>query len=241
MTETNVDSAPVLDGLEEIEGWFFLADQFLFHWLLTFQKDHGVTGDLLELGVYKGKSAILLGSHTVDEEEFVVCDLFDSPAPDAPTENEMRCYYPTLTRRVFEENYLRFHHQLPAIVEGASSEITSSVEPARFRFVHIDASHLYPHVKGDIASARTLLKQDGIVALDDYRSPHTPGVAAATWEAVLNGGLKPIAVTESKFYGTWGDPSEPQKRLGALLAASQHFWGVGEEVAGHPLIHIHNR
>ena len=48
---------------------------------------------------------------------------------------------------------------------------------------------------------------DGVVAFDDYRTAHAPGVAAASWGAVLNQGLRPFAVTARTMYGTWGDPS----------------------------------
>lgn len=230
-----------LDRLDEIEGWFFPADHLVFDWLLSRGRAEGQRGDLLELGVYQGKSAVFIGAYAAPDEEFTVCDLFDSPAPDDSTAAEMQAYYATLTRRAFEANYLRFHPRLPTVVQGPSSAITAHVAPGSCRFVHIDASHLYEHVRGDIAAARSLLAPDGIVALDDFRSPHTPGVAAATWEAVFAAGLKPVALTESTFYGTWGDPTPVRTALTAHLATHPVFWAVEESVASHTLIHIHNR
>jgi hypothetical protein len=225
-----------LDRLDEVEGWFFPADRFVFDWLLRQGR-----GDLLELGVYKGKSAIFIGAYAAEGERFTVCDLFDSHAPDESTTAEMRVYYPTLTRQAFEANYLRFHTALPEVVQGPSSVITSHVEAGSCRFAHIDASHLYAHVHGDVTAARELLAPDGVVSLDDYRSPHTPGVAAATWEAVLNKGLRPMILTESKFYGTWGDPAPLRDALAARLATDPAFWGVTEDVAGHTLLRVHSR
>ncbi|MFH9726005.1 class I SAM-dependent methyltransferase [Streptomyces sp. NPDC017254] len=237
-------TAPLLtpDRLDEVEGWFFDADRFLFDWLLTHQRDHGVRGDLLELGVYKGKSAILIGYHASEGERFTVCDLFDAgEAPDDSTATELRVYYPTLSRQVFETNYLRFHRRLPTVIQGSSSEITGHVPAGSCRFVHIDASHLYHHVRADIASARELLTEEGVVSLDDFRSPHTPGVAAATWEAVLTAGLKPVVLTESKLYGTWGSADVLRDTLAEHLSTHPTLWGVTEEVAGHTLLRIHRR
>ncbi|MFE6063645.1 class I SAM-dependent methyltransferase [Streptomyces sp. NPDC056431] len=242
---TAQDTAPpflTLDRLDEVEGWFFAADRYLFDWLLSHQRDHGPRGDLLELGVYKGKSAIVLGHHVAEDERFTVCDLFDADeAPDASTATEMRVYYPTLTRQVFEANYLRFHRRLPTVVQGSSAEITAHVPARSCRFVHIDASHLYHHVRADIATARELLTEDGVVSLDDFRSPHTPGVAAATWEAVLTTGLKPVVLTESKLYGTWGSADALRDSLAAHLTNHPTLWGVTEEVAGHTLLRVHSR
>ncbi|MFF0428120.1 class I SAM-dependent methyltransferase [Streptomyces sp. NPDC004520] len=170
-------ASPLLtsDRLDEVEGGF-AADRFPFDWLLTHQREHGVRGDLLELGVYKGKSAISISYHISEGERFTVCDLFDADeAPDSSTATETRVYYPTLTRRVFETNHLRFHRRLPTVVQGPSSEVTGHVAARSCRFAHIDASHLYHHVRADIAAVRELLTEDGVVALDDFRSPARPG------------------------------------------------------------------
>ena len=73
---------------------------------------------------------------------------------------------------------------------------------ATFRFIHIDGSHLYQIVKQDLHTASGLLEKGGIVAIDDYRTAHTPGVAAAAWEAVLAGRLIPLCLTPQKMYAT---------------------------------------
>ena len=106
------------------------------------------------------------------------------------------------------------------------------------RFAHIDRSHLYEHVRADIEGAADLLLPNGIVALDDYRSEHTPGVAAATWEAVTAGGLKAICVSGTKFYGTWGDADQVREELLAFLGERPDVWHEVQSVAGAPLVRI---
>ncbi|MFF2042125.1 class I SAM-dependent methyltransferase [Kitasatospora sp. NPDC058170] len=201
--------------LDDVPGWFWDHDRHLFEWFLGRQEKAGVTGDLLEMGAYLGRSAIVIGEHLQDGETFTVCDLFDSDAPDDENAAEMdMSYRKTLTRSAFESNYLSFHERLPEIIQAPTSTLAGGRVPAgSFRFIHIDASHLYEHVVGDLQVARVALEPHGVVVLDDYRSAHTPGVAAATWEAVFNHGLKPIVLTECKFYGTWGDPDQAQLDL----------------------------
>ncbi|RKE19454.1 class I SAM-dependent methyltransferase [Streptomyces sp. TLI_171] len=193
---------------DDVPGWFFRVDREVFAHLLSRQSSAGVAGDLLELGAYLGRSAILLGRHLQPGETFTVCDLFDLDAPDDDNSAEMSMSYrETLTRRAFESNYLAFHPELPVVVQAPTSVLADGRIPAdSCRFVHIDASHLYEHVAGDILVARDALAKNGVVALDDYRAPHTPGVAAAVWEAVFTLGLRPVLLTPEKFYGTWGDP-----------------------------------
>ncbi|MGW6060889.1 class I SAM-dependent methyltransferase [Streptomyces sp. NPDC055189] len=237
-TASATDQLPRPRGLSDVKGWFHPVDQVLFDWILARQLDRAQRGDLLELGAYLGKSAIFMGTYLRADETFTVCDLFDSPAPDEANSAEMGRSYATLTRRAFEANYRSFHEGLPQIVQEPSSGITKHVVADSCRFVHIDASHLYEHVHADIAAARELLGPDGIVVLDDFRAEHCPGVAAATWGAVASTGLKPLCITATKFYGTWGDYDAIHADLAAFLKGRDDMWHGAEEVAGFPMIRI---
>ena len=146
--------------------------------------------------------------------------------------------YKSLTRVGFEENYLAFHDRLPEIVEAPTSTVLAHVKPDSCRFVHIDASHLYEHVRGDLATARTVLKPDGIVVCDDYRSPHTPGVSAAVWEAVADDGLRVICVTRRSSTAPGVTPSRYGADLLGWLADRQDPWHEVQQVAGAPLVRL---
>ncbi|MEU9101049.1 class I SAM-dependent methyltransferase [Streptomyces sp. NPDC048361] len=223
----------------DVKGWFWPADQLLFDWFLNRQAQlPEQTGDLLELGAYLGKSAIFLGGHLRPGERFTVCDLFDSPAPDDPNSAEMDKSYATLTRDAFEANYLAFHGELPTIVQGPTSVIGSRVEAGSCRFIHVDASHLYEHVHGDIVASRRLAAPEAVVAFDDFRAEHCPGVAAAVWGAVATQELKLICITATKAYGTWGDAAPVRAELLTWLESRPDLWHGVEEVAGAPLIRI---
>ncbi|MGW0734244.1 class I SAM-dependent methyltransferase [Streptomyces sp. NPDC002851] len=237
-TTSGTQALPRPTRLSDVKGWFFPADQLLFDWFLARQLDRDDHGDLLELGAYLGKSAIFMGSYLRDGETFTVCDLFDSPAPDDPNSKEMNRSYSTLTRRAFEANYRAFHDELPVILQAPSSVVADEVKAGSCRFAHIDASHLYEHVHGDILAVRDILGPDGIVVLDDFRAEHCPGVAAATWGAVATTGLKPLCITATKFYGTWGAYDELHAELRTMLRTRRDLWHGVEEVAGHPLIRI---
>ncbi|MFH9731406.1 class I SAM-dependent methyltransferase [Streptomyces sp. NPDC017260] len=222
--------------LNDVPGWFWPLDQVLFSWFLERQEQRDARGDLLELGAYLGKSAILLGHHLRDGETLTVCDLFGAEPPDAANRAEAAKSYSSLTRQAFEQNYLSFHETLPTIIQAPSSAISDEVAPGTCRFAHIDASHLYEHVQGDIGAARDLLLPDGIVVLDDFRSEHTPGVAVAAWEAVLNRELRPVCLSSQKLYATWGDPGPVQEELLAALRERDDCSVTVEQAAGHRLV-----
>ncbi|MFJ7332046.1 class I SAM-dependent methyltransferase [Streptomyces sp. NPDC101116] len=227
--------------LADVPGWFPALDQTLFTWFLEQQTKAGIEGDLLELGVYLGKSAILLGHHLQDGERFTVCDLFEGDAPDDANQAESAQSYASLTQQAFERNYLSFHDSLPTVITGPSSLVDEKVAPDSCRFIHIDASHLYEHVYGDIGAAHDILLPEGVVVLDDFRSEHTPGVSVAAWEAVLNRGLRPICLSTQKMYATWGDPEPLQEELLAMLRLRTDVGLSVQEAAGHRLIRTRSR
>ena len=227
-----------LATLGDVPGWFFEQDQALFAWFLERQNGLAVSGDLLELGTYLGKSAILIGNYVVDGQKLTVCDLFEDPAQDGDNDAEMRQYRPTLTRLAFERNYLAFHPALPTIVHGPSATISDHVAPQSCRFAHVDASHLYEQVDVDIRACRAFLHADGLLVCDDFRAPHTPGVAAAVWSAVTSGELHPICLSDSKFYGTWGHVESIQSDLTTWLDAFGPQTYERQRIADNTVIRI---
>jgi hypothetical protein len=227
-----------LATLDDVPGWFVDQDQALISWFLERQNRLAVPGDLLELGAYLGKSAILIGQYRLGDQRLTVFDLFEDAAQDHDNDAEMRQYRSTLTRPAFERNYLAFHAALPSIVQGPTSTVSSHVAPRSCRFAHVDASHLYEHVEADIKACQAALHAEGLLVCDDFRAPHTPGVAAAVWGAVTSGGLRPICLSDSKFYGTWGDPGPVQSELIAWLETFGPQSFETHKIAGSPVVRI---
>ncbi len=170
----------------------------MFDVLLTLQNRHG---NLLEIGTYLGKSAIYLGRYLGNSEKLHVCDIFDLPPTDEKNREEILNSYDSLSLSQFKENFGRFHDFLPEIHVCESSNLEEKVGAIKFRFIHIDGSHLYPTVNQDIEFALNHIDEfDGIIVLDDYRASHTPAVANAMWENVSSGRMRVLILTENKAY-----------------------------------------
>lgn len=193
----------VAESMETIPGWFSPPDAYIFCLIAEAQQQASLAGDILEIGAYQGKSAILLGHLLGADDRLVVCDLFGAPARSQDNQRESTEWYDGLTLSTFLANYRRFHEQPPIIYRCPSSDIPLEERKPKFRIVHIDGSHQFADVSADIALARSATVPGGVVILDDYRSAHCPGVAAAVWKAVHNDGLIPICVTMDKMYTAW--------------------------------------
>lgn len=227
---------------QDIPGWFRRLDYLLFTAFLENSKE---PGDLIEIGAFRGKSAVVIGDHVREGEKFVVIDIFGDTSllgetsDDLDMADENKRYYPRLTLDGFTENYLSVHPELPVVVQAKSTEIVKYVESGGARFIHIDASHLYAGVAADCKSAKLLIRPGGVVAFDDWRNQKCPGVAAAIWESVVKDGMIPIATTSNKLYGVYSDP-EPALDVVRELAAAKPDFIFSEEidVMGHTLIRL---
>lgn len=183
--------------MDSVRGWLHPLDATVLCLLAEHQHNQGHRGDLLEIGAFEGKTAILLGYFTSEPDRFVVCDTFGDPGVKREE------WYRGLSLEVFEANFLRFHPRLPVVHQGPSSSLADLNEAGRFRLVHVDGSHRFDDVRVDASLARAMLDESGIVVFDDYRGAHVPGVAAAVWEEVTSGRLHPFCLTENKLYGMW--------------------------------------
>lgn len=237
----------LIKSYSDIPGFFMWVDRWVFATLLGSQVE-SPPGTLVELGVYQGKSAVIIGDAVRPGERFVAVDVFgredllDGSLSGEANRQENRNQYRNLTREQFETNYLALHPTLPEIVEGLSATVLDHVQPDTARFIHIDAGHLYDQVHEDIVNARTLLRPGGIIAFDDYRTEHTPGVSAAIWQAVFEDGLIPVAVTPQKLYGVYDDPEPYLNALRDFVAndPGKRWWMQEQQVLGRPLLRIKN-
>lgn len=208
-----------------IGGAFRDIDLILFDRFLTSQRNSRACGDLLEIGVLRGKSAIVLGLHTGSDEQFIACDVFEDPGTNKANTLENQLSYHGVTKTEFLDNYGRFVSGSPQVIHDLSSSVPHHVKPRSLRFVHIDGGHLYDVVRDDLTNVKPLMNENGLVVMDDFRAIHTPGVAAATWNAVVNHGLIPICMSEFKFYGTWSSK-----------VADRHVADLTRWLKGHPSV-----
>jgi hypothetical protein len=197
------------EQMDKVDGWFFEADVELFSKLLALQTAENIRGDLLEIGAYEGKSAILMGYGVRDDEELVICDLFGAVMDHDDIPMTPRLEYSGLEQEQFLTNWDRFHTRRPTLEVCESSEL--DLGDRQLRFIHIDGCHMYQCVVKDINLAVAHTAKRGVIAMDDYRGIATPGVGAAVWQAVGNGLLFPFAATHSKLYA-------------CTSAADQKFW-----------------
>src|SRR4029453_3868789 len=122
--------AEYLRQKETVRGWLQDIDARIILAIDGLQRAAGIRGNLLEIGVSYGQSAILLGYWVQASERLAVCDTFENLADPALHHQDLR-------RSEFEQNYLRFHLTLPDIIAGRSNEIDRDRLAAHFPLFHV--------------------------------------------------------------------------------------------------------
>jgi hypothetical protein len=129
-----------------------------------------------------------------------VCDIF-SLKSDELNDLENRKSYPNFGLEVFKDNMQKFAKAIPEIIVSDSARLKSSDLGEKYRFIHLDGSHLFDHISKDLDLAIQIIDPNyGIIAIDDFRAAHTPGTSAAIWMEIANKRLVPTVITETKMY-----------------------------------------
>lgn len=167
-------STQVFARIHHIPGWFNLDDCAHFTLILSTQAASGITGDILEIGSYHGRSTCVLAMYLNQGEKLVVCDVFDMPLEDRygnpPTKEILRNNIRTAEPNIASEA-LEIH-------QCQSRDLRLETD-AGFRFIHIDGGHDMETVLQDLELCALHLRPGGVLALDDYSHPHHPGVTQA--------------------------------------------------------------
>lgn len=226
---------PTLDEYLElcrsVPGWLHRSDAVVLAALSGLQVGLGVAADLLEIGVYHGRSAILFGHFIQAGERLFVCDPFeDQPVDAAPGRRQ----YGGLTRGAFEARYREHHAELPVVLACRSTELLPRelVRPP-FRLVHVDGSHEPDVVAQDVATARHLLVPGGVAVFEDDHGVHVPRIPPRVRELFAAGALTPLCITPGKTYALAGpDALGLAAALEAWAAASGEVRPRRAQVAG---------
>ena len=213
-----------LTGLSQVEGWLSPLDFAVTTTILVAQSAGELEGDIAEIGVWRGKSAIVLSCFLREAESLYVVDAFDLYYPGETPSHPTKPYAdPT----IFRAN-LRTHGCPDRVVEVASDTRTDKALVDKLsgrgvRFFHIDGGHSYEHVVADCRTALAVATERCVLALDDFMQVDNPAVTEAIFDTFRGApnGLVPIAITGKKLYlSNREDVVEYWRYLTALLPSA---------------------
>ena len=148
-----------------VEGFFTAQNAALWDALLSFQAGQNILGDFLEIGVYKGRSALLSALHLRDAERFYLIDgthfLEEAEGHLAPILAHRGKYLQKMSYEIVLQDLQEIRH--------------------RCRWAHIDGEHTGRAVWNDLELCEQVLANDGILILDVFFNPMYPQLSEAAF------------------------------------------------------------
>ena len=176
--------------LDPIHGWLSREAAATMDIMLAAQDALEAPGQgLLEIGVWKGRSAALQARHLRPGEDMLLVDA-------ALQQQEIKTSLSLALGGEFD------NHRL-TLFQGTAAGL-STVVPAgkRYRHVHIDAEHSAAALRADLTAARRLLEPTGLIVLDDIFNDLYPQLARELF-AFLAGEGRDFACVLLGFNKAW--------------------------------------
>ncbi len=173
--------------LKEIPGFLTRRQALIWGFLLEFQVSSGIEGNLAEIGVYEGRSAVLLAAWERPGEMLTLIDPYHSAELSARIEAAAPGASHTFHALSSED---------PAVTRAIAS-LARSV-----RFFHIDGRHSAHCVRHELDLADTALAARGLVCVDDFFSDRYPEVTLGVFDFLRDrpGAMKIVLCAFNKCF-----------------------------------------
>jgi len=171
---------------KELRGWFFPYDHALFHMIMK-DIQRNVQGDVAEIGVAYGRSAIAVSNYRLPEDKLYLFDLcIDVPQEEASNNINKFGTGSNIEWRIGDTTTLTpetLHFDRP------------------LRFLHIDGSHEHGAVYKDLLNFSSKMADGGVIVMDDYNDQEYPGVNSGTLQFLFeNPEWVLFAIGQNKAY-----------------------------------------
>jgi hypothetical protein len=176
---------------KKVTGWFYPLDIIAFYSIIKdAQKKLDLTGDICELGVAFGKSAVGLSLMKNDEDFLYLYDYFGAEITPEMAHDAIKQY----------GKDLNVDMRVCDLMKLSPTEIKFN---SQLRFLHIDACHFHSAVLNDLNNFSPFVDPRGIISVDDINDPEYPGINTAVAQFCLSEvgkDWKMFAIGQNKAY-----------------------------------------
>ncbi|MBR3386046.1 class I SAM-dependent methyltransferase [Candidatus Saccharibacteria bacterium] len=143
-------------------------------------------GDFVELGCYKGDTALLVAEILSSDRRLYIYDSFEG-LPEKSAEDvsvlgeDFRGGELIVTKREVKERFLRAGLKVPVIKKAWFNELTPEDMPEKIAFAFLDGD-FYESIKDSLRLVGPRMADGGVIIVHDYNNPALPGVKKAVDE-----------------------------------------------------------
>ena len=160
------------DGYDKVIGMSSRFAAAICCGLLRIQSDLGVKGPVAELGAFEGRFFIALAKALQDGERALGIDIFEWPNPQVIDRFEANCVrhsVPTEKRITWKADSNKM----------APGELLAKLGGEKVRLIHVDGEHTQAALTKDLELATAVIKDGGVIVLDDMLHPGYPTLMLA--------------------------------------------------------------
>ncbi len=226
----------VENGHNEVEGWFSGNQLDMFLIADEVQKRLGIDGAVGEIGVHHGRLFILLMLLRRSGEKAVAMDVFDLQEfnTDFSGLGNLEAFLANIDRHVGTRQDLEIVKADSMQLEP--TDVLTATGGARFRMLSVDGSHTTHNTANDLRLAHRVLRQGGIIVVDDYFNGGYPMVAEGVarfmiLDPVVNivpvlAGANKVVFTTKSHHSQYLEAFRTLKVAGDGWLSEREFYGV---------------
>lgn len=140
--------------------------------LMRIQSELGVTGPVAELGAFEGRFFIALAKSLREGERALGIDTFEWPNPQVLDRFEANC----VRQGVPAEKRITWKADSNKMTP---EELLAKLDGERVRLIHVDGEHTQAALTKDLALATAVIRDGGVIVLDDMLHPGYPTLMVA--------------------------------------------------------------
>lgn len=194
----------LVNKVEAIPGWLAPEAAYFSACLLNYQRNINLSGNIIEIGVYHGKYLALLYQYLDKENERILgIDAFIGATETEPARKNVLNNI---------QNVCGDSQSLNILVDNSldltPSKLAGLIGSKNTRFISVDGGHTADVVCHDLYLSTALIKEGGVIAMDDIFNHSLPGVTEGLFKFVLqenNQSLAPFAHCYNKLFLTTPD------------------------------------
>jgi hypothetical protein len=179
--------------LAKVDGWLHEKYFLILDLLDELHEEFGIVGHHLEIGVHHGKFFIPVHNMMRAGEKSIAIDIFEvqSENPDKSGLGDQDILLKHLQELGRKPEDVIVVPTNSLMIEAAQIADLEN-KYGKFRMFSIDGSHTAQHTFHDFQVAMSLVARGGVIFVDDYYSPHWPGVHEAIGRH-FHGGMPKVA------------------------------------------------
>lgn len=202
------------------------------------QAQRGITGGLVEIGVYSGKLLLLLATLRCPHEAVLGIDLFlgDEEERRRPADSPFASETAAFAHRfgiMFDEARELLKVDSTSIAPDDILARTGSV-----RIFSVDGGHDHATVASDLALADAVVGPQGLIIIDDFFNQFWPGVTTAALDFLArpDAPFVPVLLSAAKLYVCRREAAPAYRAQIASDPAFSADYCETRDMLGHPLV-----